>query len=103
LIEVNFYKTQRWKNKREKVLRRDEYLCQECKRYERTTEANTVHHIRPLMVSPELRLDSSNLVSLCNTCHERMHDRKTHGLSELGEQWVKRMEMIRGYGTNRSL
>jgi 5-methylcytosine-specific restriction enzyme A len=89
----NFYKTTRWKSKREKVLKRDEYRCRECRRYGKTTEATTVHHINPLLVRPDLRLESWNLISLCGKCHEKMHDRNTDILTALGEQWRERVGM----------
>jgi 5-methylcytosine-specific restriction endonuclease McrA len=84
---MSFYKTAKWKNKREKIMRRDQYLCQECKRFGKTTAAQTVHHINPLEQHPELALVSANLVSLCNECHERMHDRLTGELTPAGERW----------------
>lgn len=89
---MRLYKTKRWERKRAAVLRRDEYLCQECKRYGRTTPANTVHHIHPLEDRPDLALVSENLVSLCEGCHGRMHDRTTNTLTDLGLQWVARSE-----------
>lgn len=85
-----FYKTTKWKHKRERILRRDEYLCQECKRYGKTTPATTVHHIEPLDSKPDLRLDGSNLISLCDACHNKMHDRDTNELTALGMGWVMR-------------
>lgn len=45
---MSFYKKKTWIRKREKILKRDEYLCRECKRYGKTTQATTVHHIIPL-------------------------------------------------------
>lgn len=93
---MNFYKTTRWKSKRLKVLKRDEYRCQECKRYGKTAAATTVHHINPLRIRPDLRLESWNLVSLCGECHGKMHDRITDELTELGMQWVERAERMRG-------
>lgn len=91
----SFYKTTGWKDKREKILRRDNYLCQECKRYGRTTAASTVHHIIPLnwclLFNKALALFSINLVSLCDQCHNKMHDRETNRLTALGLEWVKRM------------
>jgi len=91
----NFYKTKRWQAKREKVLKRDNYLCQECKRYGNSVQATTVHHIIPLewcvANNKELALASINLLSLCDKCHERMHDRTTGKLTELGLAWVRRM------------
>lgn len=40
-----FYKSNRWKHKREHILRRDGYKCQEAKRFGAYEEATTVHHI----------------------------------------------------------
>lgn len=88
---VNFYKTTRWKSKRDKILKRDEYRCQECKRYGKTTEATTVHHIYPLLEYPLLRLETRNLISLCSKCHDKMHDRVTNKSTELGKQWQERV------------
>jgi 5-methylcytosine-specific restriction endonuclease McrA len=73
-----FYHSKKWKQKREKILRRDKYLCQECKRYGRKRDgmpikAEIVHHIEPFEMSPEKRLDDSNLVSLCEACHNKKH------------------------------
>lgn len=47
VVELNFYKLKKWKEKRKRILRRDEYLYQECKRYGKDTPATTVHHIIP--------------------------------------------------------
>ncbi|MCY9510607.1 HNH endonuclease [Paenibacillus larvae] len=87
----SFYKTTLWKQKRSKILRRDEYLCQECKRYGKSVLATTVHHIHPLEQRPGLAIVSWNLVSLCQQCHDKMHDRTTNVLTELGKQWQERI------------
>lgn len=88
---MSFYKTTKWKNKREKILRRDEYLCRECKRYGKATAATTVHHVHPLEHRPEWALLSWNLIGLCNSCHDAMHDRTTGELTDLGQAWVERV------------
>lgn len=90
---MNFYKTKRWRSKRDKVLRRDEYLCRECKRYGKTTPATTVHHILPLETNPELGLVSRNLISLCSKCHDSFHDRTTGQLTELGKYWQNKINL----------
>lgn len=87
---MSFYKSTAWKSKRRNILRRDDYRCQECKRYGKSITATTVHHIEPLKDKPELRLEGSNLVSLCGKCHERMHDRDNNTLTPLGVEWVRR-------------
>jgi len=86
-----FYKSSRWKNKREKILRRDKYLCLECKRYGRSTQASTVHHVNPLEHFPEYALESWNLISMCAKCHDSMHDRTTDQLTAAGERWRERV------------
>lgn len=89
---MNLYKTKRWQRKRERILKRDEYLCQECKRYGKTKQAEMVHHIYPLEERPDLGLMSWNLISLCYKCHEAMHNRETGLLTEIGKQWVERVK-----------
>ena len=90
-MSEKFYKSKKWKTKRQSILRRDEYICRECKRYGKTTPATTVHHILPLEQRPDLKLNSQNLISLCNECHNQMHDRNTNELTEKGKQWVERV------------
>ena len=85
-----FYKTQRWERLREKILRRDEYRCQECKRYGRLTQGTTVHHIFPREDFPEIRWEPWNLTTLCAECHNAMHDRNTKELTEKGRALVTR-------------
>ena len=87
----SFHKTKKWELKRLIILRRDEYMCQECKRYGKTTAAKTVHHIHPLDERPDLELVNINLISLCNDHHEKMHDRTNDKLSALGMEWVRRI------------
>lgn len=88
---MSYYKRPQWKRKRVRILKRDDYLCRECKRYGKTTEATTVHHINPLEQYPELALVSINLISFCTKCHDKMHDRTSGILTELGEQWRERV------------
>ena len=71
-----FYDGKAWRSKRAKILRRDGYMCQHCKRYGRRREATEVHHIKHLDEFPELALVDSNLISLCHACHNRQHPEK---------------------------
>jgi 5-methylcytosine-specific restriction enzyme A len=71
-----FYYSKAWRKKRLYVLQRDGYLCQECKKYGRNTEAKIVHHIEEIEDKPELKLKSNNLVSICAACHNRVHPEK---------------------------
>ena len=71
-----FYQSKRWHKLRASVMRRDGYMCQNCKRYGRHREAQTVHHIQHLDEHPELAYDPKNLVSLCAECHNKAHPEK---------------------------
>ncbi len=71
-----FYRSKRWKVKRKAILRRDGYMCVECRKYGRRVDATTVHHIKEIEHYPELALVDSNLVSLCEACHNKKHPEK---------------------------
>lgn len=79
--ENPFYKSTRWLAVREKALRRDKYMCQECKRYGKQIQATTVHHIIFLEDDPTKAYDLGNLVSLCSTCHNKKHPEKARNKS----------------------
>lgn len=87
-----FYNFSQWIRKRQVILKRDNYLCRECSRYGKSTLANIVHHIIPLEEREDLALDNRNLVSLCERCHERMHNKFNNKLSKLGLEWRERIE-----------
>jgi 5-methylcytosine-specific restriction enzyme A len=71
-----FYNTKAWKKKRLYILNRDGYLCQECRKYGRNTEAKIVHHIIEVEDQPELKLKNDNLISVCPSCHNKEHPEK---------------------------
>ena len=70
------YKNVRYQRARQVALRRDKYLCQECRRFGRTVEATTTHHIKHVEDNPELAFKASNLISLCAKCHNKQHPEK---------------------------
>ena len=88
------YKDKRWKKKRELILKRDNYLCRECKRYGKTTQANTVHHVMPVERHPEYKWSNNNLISLCHECHNSMHDRFTNELTDKGMKWFNKVSPL---------
>lgn len=73
---LDFYTSKAWGHKREKILRRDGYMCRECRRYGRNRAATTVHHIVPYEERPDLALTDNNLISLCAACHNKKHPEK---------------------------
>ena len=90
-VKVNkFYASKLWKNKREEIKALDKGLCQRCllKFGIITMERLEIHHIEPLSVKWEKRLQNDNLITLCLQCH-RFVDIKNNG--RLDFEW-KRVE-----------
>lgn len=75
-IEEKFRGSNAWKNKREQIRKRDGYMCRWClatgdgTRDSYRFDKLSVHHIVPLAVDFDKRLDDDNLVTLCPRCHE---------------------------------
>lgn len=61
----DYCKTQKWKNKRVAVLKRDSFLCQACL----TRKATQVHHLTYKHYMAEPLFD---LVSVCDICHRKI-------------------------------
>lgn len=60
-----------WKNKAQEIKERDKYLCQVClSRNIFNYKDLSVHHIIPAGESEERRLDNSNLITVCEQCHQ---------------------------------
>ena len=91
-----FYKSAKWTRKRTAALARDGWMCTECKRYGKRTQATTVHHIFPRTEFPEHQWDGWNLASLCDACHDAMHDRTTNALTDKGVRLLIRTAKRRG-------
>lgn len=87
------YRGYRWKKKREHILRLDKYQCQVAKMYGRREEANTVHHIYPVKDYPEYAWCDWNLISVSQAGHNRLENRNTGELTELGKGLQKRTKI----------
>lgn len=67
-----FYNSKEWTTLKEKKLQDTQYRCERCGKL-----AEEVHHIKPIQ-TPEgwvLRLEYTNLESLCIMCHNYRHKR----------------------------
>ena len=56
-----------YKEWRDKVFKRDNYICQNCGKHTRDLEA---HHIKEQSKYPELIYDVDNGLTLCHECHK---------------------------------
>lgn len=72
----SFRNSKAWQRKREYIKRRDGYVCAAClaglkgTKKRLNTQDLSVHHIVPLAVDFDLRLDDDNLITLCCLHHE---------------------------------
>lgn len=92
------YKTKEWYKVREKVLAMDKGWCQRCcgnykpfQSQRKLTKAVLVHHHFEVSQFPQFKYDiyvniagkkHRNLYSLCNFCHEQIHNRKANVVKE---------------------
>lgn len=80
-----FYQTEDWRDLRADVLEDFHNECQECLKRGEYTRADCVHHVNEVRVRPDLALSrwyvdehgkkQPNLVPLCKTCHNIVHDK----------------------------
>ena len=68
------YYSREYKEWREKVFRRDKYLCQQC--FMGKGQYITAHHIKSFAHYPELRFDIKNGLTLCEECHKETDNYK---------------------------
>lgn len=73
------YKDKRWLSVREDALLRDEYLCVRCRESGVNTLADMVHHIVPISEDISKAFILTNLMSLCDSCHDKEHMRMRKG------------------------
>lgn len=84
---MKFYKSKEWKAKRLDALKRDNNECQACKRKGKYTRAQCVHHLKEVKLMPTLALTLDNLESLCNSCHNKEHDRHEAVMKDKGKRF----------------
>ena len=69
----SFYNSKEWTSIRAVIKQRDLGLCQVCLQQKILTPMHTVHHIIELKEDYSLRTTESNLISVCSTCHHKIH------------------------------
>lgn len=82
----DFYNSPAWKQKKQQVLKAQNYECQRCKKQGKYKKARTVHHTKYLRSRPDLALDDSNLEAICDGCHYDEHHRRMPGFVN-PERW----------------
>lgn len=89
-----FRNSQAWRKKAEEIKERDKYLCQIClKRNIFNAKDLSVHHIVPAEESEALRLENSNLITVCEIHHRECES----GKIARTEQQAIVDEIMKGY------
>ena len=70
-----FYHSKEWQLLRAVKLTKAGYQCEKCKESGHTVMAVDVHHVKPISLDWDKRLDMDNLECLCLACHNKAHDR----------------------------
>lgn len=83
------YGSTKWKKKRKHILNIDGYLCRIDRRYGKKTEAKIVHHIYPAEDYPQYAWCDWNLISVSVANHNRLENRTTGELTELGRNLMR--------------
>ena len=84
------YNSPKWRRKRLKILRLDGYKCRVAAMFGRTEEAVVVHHIYPAEIYPEYAFFFWFLISVSKASHNKLENRNTKELTELGLQLMER-------------
>ncbi len=92
--EDRFHQSNEWK-KLSKDKRAMSPLCERCDHMGLTEAASEVHHIKPISTHENLKLEWTNLISLCSSCHHAVH--RNEPLFPAGENRVRKTR-----GTRRS-
>lgn len=88
-----FYRSTKWIKKRERIMRKYSYECQESKRFGIRVAAEMVHHIYPKEIYPELAFIDWNLLPLTNTKHNTFHDRENNEIIGRGLYWQRKRKI----------
>lgn len=73
-------KDPRWQKKRLEIMQRDSFACQECLDDTKTLH---VHHTRYVKGREPWEYANGFLVTLCEHCHEQMHEDQTSVVDQL--------------------
>lgn len=97
----SFYHSKEWKKLRQEALDRDNYLCRLCLKRGVITPAKTVHHITPLRVDNAQKLELNNLITVCESCHNKLHKEKSYNIQKKQRyiQAKQRADVVE-FGTN---
>lgn len=85
----HIWSTAEWKEWKNYIFKRDNYQCQLC---QKTDKRLVPHHIMYREEFPELTFDKNNGITLCNSCHGKLH--WTDELLDIKLTWRSKLQLI---------
>jgi 5-methylcytosine-specific restriction enzyme A len=82
----SFYQENKWRDLRQQVFLEANGLCEECLKKKIIMEGKEVHHIVPINTDWSKRYERTNLILLCDECHNKIHNRQSP-LQEFNKFW----------------
>jgi HNH endonuclease len=73
---TEYMATSEYREWRKYCLRRDKYRCQKCGYKPLDKKGLHVHHVKPYALYPNLRVEKSNGITLCEDCHKEEHKKR---------------------------
>lgn len=86
---ASFYNSSEWRKLRALKFANANGLCERCYANGKIVPAKEIHHIEPIEDNWDRRLDYDNLMALCSSCHNEIHNRE----SEL-QKFLKEFDKI---------
>lgn len=82
--------TPEWKELRDHILERDGHECQTCMNKENLQ----VHHKKYFFDVPAWYYPDNYLITLCNECHARLHEKDPTKKTKFNNNWDKIIERL---------
>jgi hypothetical protein len=78
-LQARFYSSDEWNKKRLYIMQKDNFKCVVCgKEAHKTKNTFNVHHIIPLSIVWDFKLEDFNLITLCEDCHKETFNKETY-------------------------
>ena len=89
-----FYKTYRWQKLSNEKRREVNYRCEICRALGKLEGVDEVHHILSINERWDMRLDYTNLLAVCASCHDVIHKQNLNSKHKIKKYFSIRIAAI---------
>jgi hypothetical protein len=101
-VEIDGRRSKKAREWRDAVWERDGYACKTCG-YSGDNMLIHAHHVKGWDEYPELRFETDNGLTLCHSCHAKIHGKQVCNLLKDGVSWIKGKKMSEEHRKKLSL